>query len=64
MKASTRRTVVLSLLVAHWLTEVLPLHDSAALVARLVVLSVETLWVWWDHHTRSRHCRPTGRSEE
>jgi hypothetical protein len=50
---------------AHWLTELLSLHPTAGHVARLTVLVVETLWVWWNHQKRSvkRH-RPTDRSEE
>jgi hypothetical protein len=60
MKASTHRTVALSLLVTHWLAELLPLQDRAALVARLTVLSVETLWVWWAYHHRLKRHRPTG----
>jgi hypothetical protein len=64
MAAPSQRTLLFGLLVAHWIAEFVPLQETASRVARLIVLSVETLWFVWEHHHRLKRQRPTGRSRE
>ena len=64
MDRPTRRTVLFGLLAAHWVAELLPLQETASLVVRLIVLSVHTLWLLWDHRQRVKLQRPTGDSAQ
>jgi len=64
MDRPARRTLLFGLLVAHWIAEFAPVHERAGHVARLIVLSVETLWFLWDHHNRVKRQRSTGDSAQ